>query len=72
MTDILIFTTSVERPEQVGEVKPLLTAVSAITGWNFDLEDCDNILRIEADNLSPRYIESLLQTAGYECRELEY
>lgn len=72
MTDILVFTTSVEKPEQVSHVKPLLTAVPAITGWNFDLEDCDNILRIEASNISPRYIESLLQTAGYDCRELEY
>lgn len=72
MTDILIFTTSVEKPEQVSEVKPLLTSVPAITGWNFDLEDCDNILRIEANDVSPRYIESLLQTAGYSCTELEY
>ena len=72
MMDILVFTTSIERPEQVSQVKPLLTAVPAITGWNFDLEDCDNILRIEASNISPRYIESLLQTAGYDCQELEY
>lgn len=72
MTDILIFITSVEKPEQVSEVKPLLTSVPAITGWNFDLEDCDKILRIESNNISPRYIESLLQTAGYDCRELEY
>lgn len=72
MTDILIFTTSVEKPEQVSEVKPLLSAVPAITGWNFDLEDCDNILRIEANDISPRYIESLLKRAGYECNELEY
>jgi hypothetical protein len=70
--DILVFVTSVEKPEQVNRVKPLLTTVPAITGWNFDLEDCDNILRIEASNVSPRYIESLLQTAGYDCRELEY
>ena len=39
---------------------------------NFDLEDCDNILRVEANNISPRYIESLLQTAGFNCQELEY
>ena len=72
MTDILIFTTSVEKPEQVSEVKPLLSAVPVITGWNFDLEDCDNILRIEAKDISPRYIESLLNEAGYDCIELEY
>ena len=70
--DILIFVTSVEKPEQVSEVKPLLTAVPAISQWNFDLEDCDNILRIEASNISPRYIEGLLQSAGFTCQELEY
>ena len=70
--DILIFTTSVEKPEQVNKVKPLLTAVPAISQWNFDLDDCDNILRIEANDISPRYIETILQTAGFNCRELEY
>ena len=65
--DILIFTTSVEKPEQVSEVKPLLTAVPATKGWNFDLEDCDNILRIEARDISPAYIETLLNNAGFEC-----
>jgi hypothetical protein len=70
--DILIFATSVEKPEQVKEVKPLLSAVPAISQWNFDLDDCDNILRIVADDISPRYIENLLQTAGYTCQELAY
>jgi hypothetical protein len=69
--DVLVFATSVEKPRQVSRVKPLLTAVPAINDWNFDLEDCDNILRIEAKDVSPRYIESLLKTAGFECRELE-
>lgn len=70
--DVLIFVTNVKRPEHVSEVRPLLTAVPAINQWNFDLEDCDNILRIEANDVSPRYIESLLNTAGFDCRELEY
>jgi len=69
--DVLVFATSVEKPRQVSRVKPLLTAVPSINDWNFDLEDCDNILRIEAKDVSPRYIESLLKTAGFECRELE-
>jgi hypothetical protein len=70
--EVLVFITNIEKQEQVSEVKPLLTAVPAISDWNFDLDDCDNILRIEADDISPRYIESLLQTAGFDCRELEY
>jgi len=70
--EILVFITSVENPEQVSEVQPLLTAVPAINGWNFDLDDRDNILRIEANDIPPGYIESLLQTAGFACRELDY
>lgn len=70
--EILVFITSIEKQEQVNEVKPLLTSVPAIMDWNFDLEDCDNILRVEANDISPRDIELLLQTAGYECRELEF
>ena len=70
--DILIFTTNVEKPEEVSKVKPLLTSIGAIEDWNFDLEDCDKILRIEGENISPRYIESILQNAGFDCRELEY
>jgi len=70
--EILVFITNIEKEEQVSEVKPLLTAVPAISDWNFDLDDCDNILRIEASDISPRYIELLLQEAGFDCRELEY
>lgn len=70
--EILVFVTNIEKEEQVSEVKPLLTAVAAISDWNFDLDDCDNILRIEANDISPRYIEFLLKTAGFDCRELEY
>lgn len=70
--DVLVFITSVNEPEQVSRVSPLLTAVSAIEEWNFDLEDCDRILRVVADDISPRFIEVLLQNAGFNCMELEY
>jgi hypothetical protein len=70
--NILVFSTSVKEKRQVSKVTTLLTKVPAIAQWNFDLEDCDNILRIEADNVSPRYIEWLLIRAGIQCQELEY
>ena len=70
--DILIFTTSVTEPDQINQVQPLLTSVPTIEDWNFDLEDCDNILRVVSHDVSPRYIESLLHNAGFLCAELEY
>jgi hypothetical protein len=69
--DILVFVTNVADKMAVSKVKPLLTAVPAIMDWNFDLDDCDRVLRIVANDLNPRKVESLLQTAGFDCYELE-
>ncbi|HTF29925.1 MAG TPA: hypothetical protein VK625_13830 [Flavitalea sp.] len=38
---------------------------------NFDLEDCDNILRIEGQNIKTRDISEKLQNEGFMCIELE-
>lgn len=70
--DVLIFTTNVTEIDEVIDVTPLLKAVPSIKEWNFDLEDCDRILRIVADDISPRFIEVLMQNAGFSCMELEY
>ena len=70
--DILVFVTNVADKMAVSKVKPLLTAIPAITDWNFDLDDCDRILRIVSNDLSPRKVEKLLHTAGFDCYELEY
>ena len=71
--NVLVFTTSVSAPHQVDSIKPLLSSRPEIEDWNFDLEDCDNILRVVSDeDLSPRQIESLLKEAGFACEELAY
>lgn len=70
--EILVFKTNVSSKRKVNKVRSLLKSVPAIKQWNFDLEDCDKILRIETNNLRPAYVESLLQTAGFNCRELDY
>ncbi len=68
--EILVFKTSVYKRTQVNQVRILLESIPAIIKWNFDLEDCDNILRIVANQLSAHQIESVLQTAGFTCQEL--
>lgn len=70
--DILVFVTNVADKRAVSRVQPLLTAVTAIEDWNFDLEDCDHILRVVSNNLHPQEVESLLHTAGFDCYELEH
>lgn len=69
--EILVFATNVERKRQVSKVKSLLTCLTGIGDWNFDLEDCDRILRVESEGISPRHIETVLNNAGFNCRELE-
>ncbi len=69
--EILVFATNVERKRQVSKIKTLLTCLTGIGDWNFDLEDCDRILRVESKGISPRRIETVLNNAGFSCRELE-
>ena len=70
--EVLIFKTNVSNKRKVSEVSTLLTSVPSIKQWNFDLEDCDKVLRIESTGLNTRYVESLLQNAGFDCREMDY
>lgn len=69
--DILIFKTNLENPELISRAKPLLQNIEGIQKWNVDAQDCDNVLRIEAVQVSPRSIENVLQGAGYYCEELQ-
>jgi hypothetical protein len=69
--EILVFKTNVENYRQVNTLRRYFKAVAGILRWNFDLSDIDRILRIEADELSPRLVENTLQQAGYFCKELE-
>lgn len=37
---------------------------------NFDLDDCDKILRIEGVNIDPKQITNLLNSFSYQCEVL--
>lgn len=37
---------------------------------NFDLQDCDKILRVEGENILPGRIMELLNEEGHECEIL--
>jgi len=68
--DILIFKTNITHPVQLTLVKPHIQNIRGIQRWNVDIQDCDHVLRIEAKELSPRSVETVLQSAGYYCEEL--
>ncbi len=68
---VLVFRTSVTHPQQVRQLQPLLNALIAREGhWNFDLEDCDHILRVETQQLRADNIAMALRVQGFRCEEL--
>ena len=70
--EILVFKTNVTSKKKVSMVAPLLTSFPTIRQWNFDLEDRDKVLRIEATGLNPGSVELLLLVPGFKCQELDY
>jgi hypothetical protein len=70
--EVLVFKTNVTSKKKVSKVSPLLTSFPNIQQWNFDLDDCDKVLRIVATELNPGSVESLLNTAGFDCQVLDY
>ena len=70
--EILVFKTDVTSKKKVSKVSALLTSFPAIQQWNFDLDDCDKVLRVVATGLQPAFVERLLHTAGFNCKELDY
>ncbi|WP_419211300.1 hypothetical protein ACNR9Q_11145 [Maribacter sp. X9] len=69
---ILVLKTSVRKQKEVKRLKPFLDQLSrGRANWNFDLEDCDHILRIESDFLKVSEVVELLNRMNFFCEELE-
>lgn len=69
--EVLVFKTNLKYRKQIAAVTPHLATLQGVLRWNVDLDDCDKILRIEANDLcSARKVEDTLVRAGYFCQEL--
>jgi hypothetical protein len=68
--EVLVFKTNLTDPRRINEVESTLDMHPNILGWNVDLDDCDNILRIVSNKTMGNEIEILLWNAGYYCEEL--
>ena len=68
---ILVFKTNLTDGKHIEAIGSSLNMHPDIYKWNVDREDCDNILRIEANNIAGKEVEELLGNAGYFCEELE-
>ncbi|QIE58737.1 hypothetical protein G5B37_03920 [Rasiella rasia] len=67
---IYIFKTSVKSKNSIKVLTPQLNEIEAISSWNFDLDDCDNILRIDSQSDIVENIIKILSDFDYKCEEL--
>ncbi|MBF4492750.1 hypothetical protein IR010_09375 [Flavobacterium sp. MR2016-29] len=65
---IYVFKTSVDTKSKLELAATVLQELLPDASWNFDLEDCDNILRIDSEI---EISELLLQNNIFDCIELE-
>ncbi len=65
---IYVFKTSVDNQIKFESASVLLNQLLPESQWNFDLEDCDNILRVDSElNVA----ELLQNNTIFDCIELE-
>ncbi|KYG82526.1 MULTISPECIES: hypothetical protein [Roseivirga] len=65
-----VFKTSVVSKKQVQAVGSFLNILLPSEEWNFDLEDCDKILRVETEEVAPETVITILTSQGFYCDEL--
>ena len=68
---IFVFKTSVETKLQVQQLQPHIDTIVPNAAWNFDLTDCDKILRIDSEENIVLTIIQLLKMNNFYCEELE-
>ena len=66
-----VFKTNVELQEHATALLKELSYKFPQIKINFDLEDCDRILRVEGNSIVPHKIIETLNTKGYRCQVLE-
>jgi hypothetical protein len=67
---ILVFKTTVS-DGYIEKIAAFLKGIKSVSKWNFDFDDCDNILRIETKiNVSNRVINGL-KLLNFDCEELK-
>lgn len=69
---VLVFKTSVRKRKDIRLLKPIFKKLLPKEDlWNFDLEDCDKILRVETKTIPAALVLNTLHNLGYTCEILE-
>ena len=71
ITMIEVFKTNVETKNDADSILDMLSGLFPGSKINFDLQDCDNILRVEGKDFSSDKIMTLLKENGFHCTVLE-
>ena len=69
-TVVQVFKTNVTDPSQASLLCALVQTEVTVQRANFDLEDCDKILRVESTVNIDEKIIALLHLHGFLCEEL--
>jgi hypothetical protein len=71
MMKLLILRTDIKTKKKVKLIKSLFNDHASIINWSIDIEDIDNVLRIEAtNNLNESDLIGLIKTEGFYCESL--
>lgn len=71
LTMIEVFKTNVELEDQSERILASLIQMFSSLKINFDLDDCDKILRVEGHEFSVDRIRETIHALGYTCEVLE-
>ncbi len=65
-----VFKTNVQTETQTRELLLILNKTFPSLKINFDLDDCDKILRVEGDGISFKFVIKTLKEDGFQCQIL--
>ena len=69
--EVLIFCTDIKSKKKIKSLRPVFNNHSEIIKWSIDLEDIDNVLRIEATtNLFEEDVIDLVKVKGFFIKTL--
>lgn len=68
---IYVLKTTVKYKKQVKIIAKEFDKITEIKKWNFDLEDCDKVLRVETNEKTLKIVCGILNSLNYICEELK-
>ena len=70
MESVEIFKTNVQEQVEAEQLVTILQSHFPHYKVNFDLHDCDRILRVAALQVCPISVEEAVRNAGYQCSHI--